>query len=465
MVREHSESPRAAGPNRTALASIAAAVVLVALKLGTGVATGSLSLVSAGIESSGDVVAALLTFLAVRLGGRPADDDHPYGHRRAENLAALGEAAILSGGGVFIVVEAVSSLLDGGHHVAARWYVFVVIALAIAIDLSRIGISLRTARRYDSAALRSNAFHFGADLAGSLAVLGGLGLVAAGFDAGDALAALLVALVIFAAAGRLVYENARVLMDTTPAEAYAQAMTAAAAAAPGVEVQRLRVRESGGRYFADVVVGVPPAQPVLEGHQTADAIEQAVHIALPNSDVVVHIEPGGRDLSLREQILAVALGSPDVREVHDVNVYERDGGAIVALHVKFDRDVPLEVAHAAADRIEEELRALDGVSDARTHLEPIEPAARAAQDGGWSEGREQEIRDLVERLTGRPARDLRALETRSGLVVLLTAAVDAGATLRQAHTLAGAVEQAIRRDHADIAEVVVHTEPGAATGS
>ena len=109
------------GQSRTALMSIAAASVLVALKLGTGLATGSLGLVSAGIESSGDVIAAILTFFAIRLGGRPADDDHPYGHRRAENLGALGEAAILIGGGVFIVVEATHQLIESSSTLDARW--------------------------------------------------------------------------------------------------------------------------------------------------------------------------------------------------------------------------------------------------------------------------------------------------------------------------------------------------------
>ena len=101
------------GPSRTALVSIAAAALLVVLKLGTGILTGSLGLISAGIESSGDVVAAVLTFLAIRLGGRPPDSDHPYGHRRAENLGALGEGAILTGGGVFIVTEAIGQLRHG----------------------------------------------------------------------------------------------------------------------------------------------------------------------------------------------------------------------------------------------------------------------------------------------------------------------------------------------------------------
>src|SRR5690349_10777395 len=115
------------GESRTALVSIAAATVLVVLKLGTGIVAGSLGLVSAGIESSGDVVAAIVTFFAIKLGIRPADSEHPYGHRRAENLGALGEAAILTGGGIFIVIEAVVRLTQGGSELEARWYVFAVI--------------------------------------------------------------------------------------------------------------------------------------------------------------------------------------------------------------------------------------------------------------------------------------------------------------------------------------------------
>src|SRR6202171_6295710 len=98
---------------RTTLVSVAAAALLVALKLGVGVLTGSLGLISSGIESSGDVIAAVLTFFAVRMGGRPADPEHPYGHRRAENLGALGESTILLAGGLLVSVEAISHLLGG----------------------------------------------------------------------------------------------------------------------------------------------------------------------------------------------------------------------------------------------------------------------------------------------------------------------------------------------------------------
>jgi cation diffusion facilitator family transporter len=105
-------SEQVAVQRRTTLVSIAAAGLLVILKLGVGLIAGSLALISAGIESSGDVVAAILTFFAVRLGRQPADPEHPYGHARAENLGALGEAGILLAGGLIVAVEAIKHLLS-----------------------------------------------------------------------------------------------------------------------------------------------------------------------------------------------------------------------------------------------------------------------------------------------------------------------------------------------------------------
>ena len=144
------------------------------------------------------------------------------------------------------------------------------------VDASRVFVSVRSAARYRSPALRSNAFHFAGDLAGSLAVLPGLVAVAAGFKDGDVIAALIVALLVFPVAARLIYENGRVLMDTAPVEASRRAWDAIDALGEGIELRRLRLRESGGRYFADAVVGVSPGQAVVEGHVTADGVEDAI---------------------------------------------------------------------------------------------------------------------------------------------------------------------------------------------
>ena len=450
------------GQSRTALVSIAAATLLVLLKLVTGLLTGSLGLISAGIESSGDVVAAVLTYFAIRLGGRPADETHHYGHRRAENLGALGEAAILFGGGTFIVTEAITQLAEGGHGLQAHWYIFAVLGIALAVDVSRILVSVRTARKYKSAALRSNAFHFAGDMAGTLAVLGGMAAVAAGVEQGDAIAALVVAAIIFTAATRLVYENARVLMDTAPAGAHERAEQAINNLGQDLELLRLRVRESGGHYFADAVVAIPPGQAIVEGHGTADAIEAAVREALPDSEVVVHLEPRRRGLDLRDRALAAALAEPLVREAHDITVYEHGGRVSLSLHLKLAPDVAIGDAHDVAERVEAALRAEPGVEDAHTHLEPLEQpvAARPDEDGEHPDEPERErITRLVHDRTGQPPRELRLLHAAGGLVVFVSVAVPAEMTLPDAHELASRLEDDIRDGQPHMQDVVVHTEP------
>jgi cation diffusion facilitator family transporter len=403
-----------------------------------------------------------LTFLAIRLGGRPADADHHYGHRRAENLGALGEAAILLGGGVFIVVGAVGRLTGQPGTLATPWYVFAVIGIALLVDCSRIAVSVRSARKYKSAALRSNAFHFAGDMAGSLAVLAGLTAVALGFEQGDATAALIVAAIIFVVAGRLIYENARVLMDTAPPGAQARAEEAIKELGAEVELRRLRLRESGGRYFADAVIAVPPGQAVVEGHVTADAVETAVRGALPDSDIVVHYEPRRDGLDLRDRVLAVALAEPLVREAHDITIYETGRRVSVSLHLKLAADVGIGEAHDVAERVEAALRNEPEVDDVHTHLEPLEQPVAARPEDNSDQGddaQHQRIHKLVVERTRQPPRELRLLHADAGLVVFVSVVVSSQMTLPAAHELASRLEDDIREGQPHMQDVVVHTEP------
>lgn len=453
------ELESAAAQRRTALWSLVAAGVLVVLKLGTGLATGSLALVSAGVESSGDVIAALLTLLAIRLAVRPADRDHNYGHRRAENIAALGEAAIVFVAGCIIAFEAVRLLIEGGHDVDTGWYVFVVIAIALVIDVSRITISLRAARKYNSAAFRSNAFNFGGDLAGSLAVLIGLALVAAGMAAGDAVAALAVAVVIWVAVARLVFENVRALMDWAPETLRNEVEQAIAVLEPRVAVSRLRLRESGGRVFADVTIELPPAEALLASHEAADRVEAAVRGVTPDSDVVVHTEPMTSGTDLRQQALAIALADPDVQDAHDISIYRHGGSTTLGLHLKFDRTLPLDAAHRSADRVQAAIVALQpGIDAVFTHLEPLERPVSAPR-ADVADGLASSLSATLRRLLTDVPLEFECRQTKAGPVVFVSISASPNATLEQAHEQASLLESDLRLEHPELVDVVVHTEP------
>jgi cation diffusion facilitator family transporter len=440
---------------RTALVSVAAAAALVALKLSVGLVTHSLGLLSEAVHSGTDLVAALLTFFALGVAGRPADPSHQYGHGKAEHLSALAEAAFLAAASVLIGVRAVERLAgNSAHTVNATWYALVVVGIVIVVDASRLVVSRRTSRQYRSAALSSNALHFASDLAGSVAVLIGLLFARAGYPNGDSVAALFVAALVLVAASRLARSNIDVLMDRAPTEAERVAR-AAIAELPEVELRRLRMRQAGGRQFADVVIGVPSAAAVGQGHAAADAVEAAVEEALPGSDVVVHVEPL-EDAGIRERAHAAAVAVPGVSEVHNLTLLEVGGRTELSLHLKLPGDSTLEAAHDVAEQLERAVRAaVPEVDTVQTHIEPLtEPSA-----GREVPGDKRTVERIVFDATGREPREVRFLRTDGGLVAFLTLGLDGTSRLDDAHAQASEIEERIRRERPDIADVIVHTEP------
>jgi cation diffusion facilitator family transporter len=446
---------------RTALISVVAACVLIALKLGTGLATGSLGLVSEAVHSGTDLVAALLTFFAVGVAVRPADRGHAYGHGKAEHLSALAEGGFLVLASLFIAYQALARLTGlTESEVDPTWYAIGVVLLVIVIDASRTHVSLRAARQYHSEALLANALHFGSDLLGSTAVLIGLLVARAGYPQADSIAALFVALLVLVAAGRLMRRNVDVLMDRVPVEAERAARRAIEALDPAVQLRRLRMRQAAGQHFADVVIGVSPDAAVGQAHAAADAVEEAVQDALPESDVVVHVEPQD-EAELRERVHAAALSVPSVREVHNLRVLNVDGGLQVALHLKLPGELSLEDAHALASSVEQAIAsAVPEVSSVQTHLEPLrEPGAGTAPAQADVQANADAVRDVVREATGTEPRELRFLETEDGLVVFLTLGFDPDSRLADAHARASEIEERIREACSGVADVIVHTEP------
>jgi len=446
-------------PRRTALLSIVAAAALIALKLGTGLATHSLGLLSEAAHSGTDLVAALLTFFAVGVAERPADVGHQYGHGKAEHLAALGEATILVVASLVIVWRAIVRLTGNADpNVHAAWYALVVIGAVIAVDIARTVASGRAARRYVSAALASNALHFGSDLAGSVAVLVGLLLVRDGYRNADSIAALFVAVLVLIAAARLMRRNVDVLMDLAPADAEEAALRAIDRIRPAVHLSRLRMRQAAGRHFADVVIGVRPDAAVGQGHAAADAVERAVQTALPEADVVVHVEPLETTADLRERALAAALAIPLVREVHNVSVLSVDGGIEVSLHLKLPGGLTLEEPHAIAEDVERTIAStVPEISSVQTHLEPLTEETGAAVVAGDAATVGRIVRETI----GVTPDDVRFLETDEGVVAQFTLRLGSETALADAHAQASRIEEEIRRRLPGIADVVIHTEPAA----
>jgi cation diffusion facilitator family transporter len=447
---------------RTALVSVVAAVFLVAVKLVTGLITGSLAFIAESVHSGTDLVAALLTLFAVGVAVRPPDREHHYGHGKAEHIAALAESAFLLVVSLVIGYESMRRLIGGeGHDVEATWWAIAVIVLVIGVDASRAMISRRAARRYGSPALSANALHFASDLGGSLALLIGMILVAAGEPWADSAAALFVAALVVVAAVRLAHQSIDVLMDRAAADAGDRIRSALDGMAEPVELRRVRVRHAAGRHFVDLVVGVAPDAGVTQAHATADAIEEAVGRELGAADVVVHVEPVTAAGDLRERATAVASAAPEVREVHNVRVMHLPDGYELSLHVKLPRELSLTAAHDVVERLEQRVRAeLPELLDVHTHIEPLAGTDWATQPAsGETAGEREAIEQAVRHVTGAGPVRIGFRDGEQGRVALVTVTLPGEQPLPSAHRHAGAIEEAVRERCPGLADVIVHTEP------
>lgn len=282
-----------------ALRSLLAAVGLTAFKTIVGTLTGSLGILAEAAHSGLDLVAAALTYLAVRLSGRPADSSHLYGHGKVENLSALAETLLLIVTCAWIVLEAQHRLRFHAAPVAVTVWSFAVMGTSIAVDLSRSRMLSRAAKKYHSQALEADALHFQTDIWSSSVVILGLIAVKAAewFPAlallrgGDAVAALAVAAVVVWVSVSLGRRTVDALLDSAP-EGMEQRIAAVVSAVEGVhDCHKVRLRYSGSMLFIDLHVLVDGGQTLTQAHQLTEAIEAAIQGIAPRCDVTVHPEP------------------------------------------------------------------------------------------------------------------------------------------------------------------------------
>ncbi len=278
---------------RVAASSVVAAVFLTGTKLAVGLLTGSLGILSEAAHSGLDLVAALMTWLAVSVSDRPADRDHPYGHEKIDNLSALFETVLLLATCLWIITEAVERLFFKKVAIDVTFWSFAVIVVAMIVDFSRSRALARVARRTHSAALEADALHFSSDIGSSAVVLVGLAATRLGLPQADAIGAIGVSLFIVWVSLRLGRKAVDALLDRVPEDHTASAQRAALGV-PGVrEVYEVRVRHAGAKHFVDLKVALDPETSLRGAHDLTEQVERAVQQALSDADVVVHAEPGG----------------------------------------------------------------------------------------------------------------------------------------------------------------------------
>jgi len=447
--------------------SVLAAIAITALKIIVGVTTGSLGILSEAAHSGLDLIAAIITFFSVRVSDKPADADHQYGHGKVENFSAFIETGLLLLTCVWIIYEAVKRLFY--HHVEIEPGIaaFVVMFLSMIVDYWRSRALGKIAAKYDSQALEADALHFSTDIWSSGVVVLGLLLVLVGrtyqinwLRDADPIAALFVAGVVVYVSSRLARRTMDALLDAAPAGVRKRIIDAVSKVEGVLEIERVRIRRAGNRYFADLSVGLARNVTFQRSEQVADAVTSSVQSILPESDVIVHSVPRAqRTENIFDRIRAVATRNN--LNVHDVSVQDLGGHLHVEQHLEMDERLTLKDAHDQVTVLESEMREeVPEISSILTHIES-EPATIETGDEIVRDARlERRLKSIAAEFPEiMDMHDVQIKRVRDRLYVSCHCTLSDDLPLSRVHDISTALETRFKHDAPELFRVLIHPEP------
>lgn len=445
-----------------ALSSVFASLFLTIMKLIVGLVTGSLGIISEAAHSGLDFCAALITYLAVRVSGKPADETHHFGHGKVESISALAETLLLVITSVWIIYEAIQRLFYKSVEIKVAWYSFAVILISIIVDISRSKALSEVARKTRSQALEADALHFSSDIYSSLAVLGGLFSVLVGIKGGDALAAVVVALLVVFVSYKLGRRTIDVLLDTAPSGLTNKLKEIVESCEGIVEIERIRVRPTGHSFYIDMIVGVSRKISLEQMNRIINNARNKIQTQFPDSDVIIHAKPVAiPDETIVERIQIIARNHN--LSVHDISVQTISGKKQISFDLEVNEVLTLNKAHLEATHLEKTLKGeLGSDIEVNTHIEPLKPITVKAKNVDREE--ENSIRSVVDEVIKdiKLIRDVHEIKSRyisKKLFITLHCIIDGKLDLEKAHKLSARVEYLIRERLPNTERVVVHLEP------
>lgn len=279
---------------KTARLSVISNSLLIAMKLGVGIITGSVSIISEAIHSSIDLVAAIIAFFAVRISGKPSDERHPFGHGKMENVSGVIEALLIFAASAWIIYEAVGRFIHPGETEALGLGV-VVMAISAVVNTIVSRRLYKVARLTDSVALEADALHLKTDVITSAGVALGLALIwITGWHVLDPVIALAVAVIIIYESWMLLRKAFSPLLDTALSGAELEKLTGILTEM-GISYHDLRTRAAGHQRFVEFHLDVPPHETIETIHRQCDMIEQRLESEFREINVVIHPEPKKSD--------------------------------------------------------------------------------------------------------------------------------------------------------------------------
>jgi cation diffusion facilitator family transporter len=447
---------------RVALSSAAVSFVLLVLKLAVGLITGSIGILSDAVDSGLDLVASVITFFAVRVSKKPADEHHHYGHGKVENIAALAETLLLFITCIWIIYEASKRLISGNLTVEVTWYSFALMFLSIALNVSRVKALKKVARETNSHALEADALNFNADIYASMVVLIGLTFAYFGIKGADAVAAIFVSFIVLYISFKLGGKSIGILIDAAPKELTEQVRDAVLEIEEVIRVERLRIRPTGFSYFVDAVVAVSRKMPLQQTTMITKEVKTRIRKIIPEGDVVINIKPIAlKDETIAEKIQIIAKNHN--ADVHDISVQEIGGKKFVNFDLEVESKLNLEKAHKKTSEIEKSIK--EELGEDLNVVIHVEPGPIFSNKG---DELDKKTLGSIEKVLVKIKRDIRQIKgfrditgrkIDGAIFLTLSCMFDEKIALGESHDISEKIESKLREKIPNLQRAIIHLEP------
>jgi len=425
--------------------------------------TGSIGILSEAAHSGLDFGAAALTWFAVRISDKPADNKHHYGHTKVENITALIEAGLLIITSAWIIYAAIQRLVEGSTEIEFSWYAIAVLVLSILVDFSRSRALKKVARETNSAALEADALHFSSDILSSAVVLLGLLFVFFGIPWADAVAGIFVAVLVAFAAFNLGKKTIDVLIDAAP-EGITEKISAITTKIPGViTIEKIRVKPTGSLIFIEMVVTVNRTLSIEKIQDICTAIEQHVRKSFPVADMTIDTRPIALNSeTIVERVHVISLNHN--LHAHNIATNMHEMKKHITFDVEIDQRLSIKQAHDIVTALEEDLhREFDDDLDICIHLDPLRCEERKSR--ALLPQEEVLVRNIIiNAATGieniQDVHDIRIRKTdKHKLFITLHCSFNDEVLLEEVHALTSRLEGAIYQTIPEACRVIIHAEP------
>ncbi|MEM3759734.1 MAG: cation diffusion facilitator family transporter [Candidatus Bathyarchaeia archaeon] len=429
------------------------------VEVSIGLLVGSLAILSDGTHALLDALTMLVLLITTSASLKPPDEEHMYGHEKFESIGGMIGGIALIGVGVLIMYESVLRLIQSAQiNLEFGFAGFLAIGYTFCVDFLRVGI-FRKAIASESSTMKAGFYHAVADLGSTVIALLGFGLATIGFSNGDALASMILSILLIYLSVRLVWSCGMELSDAVARDDVKKIQSEIMKAEASCKCENLKVRKSGEKFFVEATLKVPDYISLEEAHEITSRIEKNIRSSIGNVETTFHIEPAEiQELSAKniEKLVKEVNG---VKEAHEISMVYSKGKLYITLHARVDPKLPLREAHEIAEKIENKINErIKNIENLTVHIEPFDTKALKG-----SMVREDEIRKIVEETAENYPQTLRIKRIVTYVAdkkryINIDCCFTAQTSITEAHRIASKIEANISKRFVETI-VTVHVEP------